>query len=69
MAKPVMRIDSETAQQFLDAINDYVSNGDIVILAISPEDAGGVNRPAMNEMLFDLFEEVLKLRKEPKQCL
>ena len=32
-----MQINTKTAQQFLDALNDYISNGDMEIDAITPE--------------------------------
>ena len=60
-----MRIDEETAQQFLDAVNDWLSNGDRHIQAISEEEAGNMSRREMDDFLFDLFEATLKLR-EPR---
>lgn len=58
-----MQINPETAQQFLDAINDYVSNGDIEIDAITPHEAGNLYRREMDAFLFELFAEVLKLKE------
>ena len=58
-----MRIDEETAQQFLDAVNDWVSNGDRHIQSISEEEAGNMSRREMNTFLFDLFEAALKLKE------
>ena len=48
-----MKINTQTAQQFLDAVNDYISNGDWVIAAITPEEAGGMNRKEMNAFLVE----------------
>lgn len=53
-----MKINEQTAQQFLDAVNDYVSNGDWVITAISPEEAGEMSRKQMNEFLFELMKYI-----------
>ena len=58
-----MQINPETAQQFLDAINDYVSNGDLKIDAVTPDEAGNMYRHEMNTFLFELFVEVLKLKE------
>ena len=60
-----MNISQEDAQQFLDALNDWISNGDRHIDAISEQNAGRMSRREMNEFLFDLFEATLKLR-EPR---
>lgn len=61
-----MRIDEETAQQFLDAVNDWLSNGDRQIQAISEEEAGNMYKHEMDAFLFELFEAALKLREPPK---
>lgn len=58
-----MQINPETAEQFLDALNDWLSNGDRHIRAISEEEAGDMNRYEMNAFLFELFEETLKLKE------
>jgi hypothetical protein len=58
-----MQINEETAQQFLDAINDYVSNGDIEIDAITPYEAGNMHRHEMDAFLFELFEACLMLQE------
>jgi hypothetical protein len=58
-----MQINEETAQQFLDAINDYVSNGDIEIDAVTPDEAGNMYRHEMDAFLFELMAEVLKLKE------
>ena len=50
-----MKINTQTAQQFLDALNDYISNGDWVIAASTPEEAGGMNRKEMDKFLIDLM--------------
>ena len=50
-----MKINTQTAQQFLDALNDYISNGNWVIAAITPEEAGGMNRKEMNVFLVELM--------------
>ena len=50
-----MQINTKTAQQFLDAVNDYISNGDWVISAITPEEAGEMNRKEMNIFLLSLM--------------
>ena len=42
-----MKINTKTAQQFLDALNDYISNRDWVIAVITPEEAG--DEPKGNE--------------------
>ena len=51
-----MQINTKTAQQFLDAVNDYISNGDWVISAITPEEAGEMNRKEMNIFLLSLMD-------------
>lgn len=55
-----MKINTQTAQQFLDAVNDYISNGDWVIAAITPEEAGGMNRKEMNAFLVELMGFVVE---------
>lgn len=55
-----MKINTQTAQQFLDALNDYISNGDWVIAAITPEEVGGMNRKEMNEFLVELMGFVVE---------
>ena len=55
-----MKINTQTAQQFLDALNDYISNGDWVIAAITPEEAGGMNRKEMDKFLIDLMGFVVE---------
>ena len=55
-----MKINAQTAQQFLDALNDYISNGDWVIDAITPEEAGGMNRKEMNEFLMEIMGFVVE---------
>ena len=51
-----MQINTKTAQQFLNAVNDYISNGDWVISAITPEEAGEMNRKEMNIFLLSLMD-------------
>lgn len=58
-----MQINEETAQQFLDAINDYVSNGDIEIDAITPSEAGNLYRSEMDCFLLQLMAQVLQLKE------
>ena len=55
-----MQINTKTAQQFLNAVNDYISNGDWVILAIKPEEAGEMNRKEMNDFLMELMGFVVE---------
>ena len=55
-----MKINAQTAQQFLDAVNDYISNGDWVISAITPEEAGEMNRKEMNEFLMEIMGFVVE---------
>ena len=55
-----MQINTKTAQQFLDAVNDYISNGDWVISAITPEEAGEMNRKEMNIFLLSLMDYAVK---------
>ena len=55
-----MKINTQTAQQFLDAVNDYISNGDMEIAAITPEEAGGMNRKEMNGFLVELMGFVVE---------
>ena len=55
-----MKINTQTAQQFLDALNDYISNGDMEIAAITPEEAGGMNRKEMNAFLVELMGFVVE---------
>ena len=58
--KMIMKINTQTAQQFLDAVNDYISNGDWVIAAITPEEAGGMSRKEMNVFLVELMGFVVE---------
>lgn len=58
-----MNISKQTAQQFLDAVNDWISNGDRHIDAISEEEAGNMSRREMDDFLFELFYAVLKLEE------
>ena len=51
-----MQINTKTAQQFLNAVNDYISNGDWIISAITPEEAGEMNRKEMNIFLLSLMD-------------
>ena len=55
-----MKINTRTAQQFLDAVNDYISNGDMEIAAITPEEAGGMNRKKIDEFLVELMGFVVE---------
>ena len=55
-----MQINAKTAQQFLEALSDYISNGDWVISAITPEEAGEMNRKEMNEFLMELMGFVVE---------
>ena len=55
-----MQINTKTAQQFLDDASDYISNGDWVIAAITPEEAGGMNRKEMNAFLVELMGFVVE---------
>ena len=55
-----MQINTKTAQQFLDALNDYISNGDMEIDAITPEEAGEMSRKEMNEFLMELMGFVVE---------
>ena len=60
-----MKINAQTAQQFFDELHDYISNGDWVIDAITPEEAGGMNRKEMNEFLMELMRLVVE---NPEVC-
>ena len=51
-----MQINTKTAQQFLNAVADYISNGDWVISAITPEEAGEMSRKEMNIFLLSLMD-------------
>ena len=51
-----MQINTKTAQQFLNAVDDYISNGDWVISAITPEEAGEMSRKEMNIFLLSLMD-------------
>ena len=51
-----MQINTKTAQQFLDDASDYISNGDWVISAITPKEAGEMSRKEMNIFLLSLME-------------
>ena len=55
-----MQINTKTAQQFLDALSDYISNGDWIISAITPEEAVEMNRKEMNEFLMELMGFVVE---------
>ena len=55
-----MQINTKTAQQFLDALSDYIANGGMEIDAITPEEAGEMNRTEMNEFLMELMGFVVE---------
>ena len=55
-----MKINAQTAQQFLDAVNDRVSNGDWVIDAITPEEAGSMPRREVDKFLIELMGFVVE---------
>ena len=55
-----MQINTKTAQQFLDDASDYISNGDWIISAITPEEAVKMNRKEMNEFLMELMGFVVE---------
>ena len=55
-----MKINAQTAQQFLNAISDRVSNGDMEIAAITPEEAGLMTRKEMDELLIELMGFVVE---------
>lgn len=50
-----MNVNTETAEQFVTLLNDLISNGDLVIDAITPEEAGQMNRDEMDSFLFKLM--------------
>jgi hypothetical protein len=50
-----MKIDTRTAQQFLNALSDRIGGGDMEIAAITPEEAGGMNRKEMDKFLIELM--------------
>lgn len=56
-----MKITPQTAEQFRDALNDWISNGDREIDAISVYDAGRTNRAEMNANLREMFKACLEL--------
>lgn len=53
-----MKINQRTAQQFLDAVTDYISNGDWVIAAITHEEAGEMPRKEVENFVIDLMAAV-----------
>lgn len=55
-----MKINVQTAKQFLDTVNDYISKGDWVIAAITPEEAGEMTRKEMNQALIGLMDFVVE---------
>ena len=55
-----MQINTKTAQQFLDDASDYISNGDWIISAITPEEAVKMNRKEMNIFLLSLMDYAVK---------
>ena len=55
-----MKINTRTAQQFLDALSDRISNGDMEIAAITPEEAGEMSRKEMNAFLVELMGFVVE---------
>lgn len=59
-----MKINTRTAQQFLDAVNDYISNGDWVIDAITPEEAGEMSRKEMDKFLIEIMGFVVDSSSE-----
>ena len=50
-----MQINTKTAQQFLDALSDYIANGDMEIDAITPEEAGSMPRREVDKFLIELM--------------
>lgn len=50
-----MKINTPTCRQFLNCLNDRISNGDLVIDALTPEESGGMNRKEMDEFLLELM--------------
>jgi hypothetical protein len=58
-----MIITEQHAQQFLDAINDYLSDGHIGIDAISEDDARNLSRKEMDKFLLSLMRKVLEISK------
>lgn len=50
-----MKINTQTAQQLLDTLNDYISNGDLGIDAITFKEASVMSRKEMNEFLLELM--------------
>lgn len=55
-----MQINIKTAQQFLNAISDRVSNGDMEIAAITPEEAGEMPRKDVDKFLIELMGFVVE---------
>ena len=55
-----MQIDTKTAQQFLDALSDYIANGDMEIAAITSEEAGLLPRKEVNKFLIELMGFVVE---------
>ena len=55
-----MRINTKTAQQFLDAVNDYITNVDMEIAAITPEEAGSMPRREVDKFLIELMGFVVE---------
>lgn len=54
-----MKITSETAQQFFDALVDRIGCGDMVIDAISEEEAGGMCRRELEQVVYVLMKKVV----------
>lgn len=50
-----MNITTQTAQQLLDTLNDYIANGDLGIDAITFEEVHNMTRKEMNEFLLVLM--------------
>ena len=50
-----MQINTKTSQQFLDALSDYIANGDMEIDAITPEEAGSMPRREVDKFLIELM--------------
>lgn len=58
-----MKIDTKTAQQFLNALSDRIGGGDMEIAAITPEEAGEMTRKEVDKFLIELMGFVVENSK------
>lgn len=58
-----MKIDTKTAQQFLNALSDRIGGGDMEIAAITPEEAGEMTLKEVDKFVIELMGYVVENSK------